>query len=106
MHKYNHYFPDDSSFESLAADREQLLKNVLGKVGEGVFIEPPLYLDYGCNVSIGQRFYAGFKYVDVTSRRCLLMKWKSCHPRLWYRQDRRQVHVWSQCFDLCSYSRD
>jgi acetyltransferase-like isoleucine patch superfamily enzyme len=29
-------------------------------VGKGVYVEPPLYLDYGCNVSIGDRFYSNF----------------------------------------------
>lgn len=61
MHKYNSYFPDDATPESLAADREAMLRQHLGRVGEGVFIEPPLNIDYGCNISLGRDFYSNFK---------------------------------------------
>lgn len=60
MHKYNTHFPDDATPASLAADREAMLQGILGKVGKGVFIEPPLSLDYGCNVSLGEDFYSNF----------------------------------------------
>ena len=43
--------------------RSKLLEEILGKVGEDVFIEPPFYLDYGCNVMVGERFYAGVRLV-------------------------------------------
>lgn len=64
MHKYNNYFPDDATAESLPADRERMLRQQFGKVGKGVFIEPPLSIDYGCNIALGEDFYANFKYVD------------------------------------------
>lgn len=63
MDKYNKYFPDDADFDSLAQDREIMLKELLGRVGSDVLMEPPLYVDYGCNISIGERFYANFKFV-------------------------------------------
>ena len=62
MHKYNNYFPDDATPESLAADRENMLREQLGRVGKGVFIEPPFSIDYGCNISLGESFYANFGY--------------------------------------------
>lgn len=61
MHKYNHHFPDDATSDSLVADREAMLKQMLGSVGQGAFIEPPLNIDYGCNISIGHTFYSNFK---------------------------------------------
>lgn len=61
--KYNTFFPEDASAESLARDREVMLREMMGRVGEGAFVEPPLTLDYGCNVIIGREFYANFKYV-------------------------------------------
>ncbi len=63
MDKYNKYFPEDATFESLAEDREVMLKELMGSVGKDIFMEPPVYVDYGCNISIGERFYANFKYV-------------------------------------------
>ncbi|CAI4214172.1 unnamed protein product [Parascedosporium putredinis] len=63
MHKYNNHFPDDATPASLSADREKLLKGILGKLGEDCFIEPPVNIDYGCNISIGDRFYSNFNLV-------------------------------------------
>lgn len=61
MHKYNNTFPDDATPDSLVADRQALLKQMMGSVGEGAFIEPPVNIDYGCNISIGSQFYSNFK---------------------------------------------
>lgn len=61
MHKYNNHFPDDATSDSLTADREVMLKEIFGKIGKEPFIEPPLNIDYGSNISIGDRFYSNFK---------------------------------------------
>ena len=63
MHKYNTHFPSDATAESLTADRTKILNELFGKVGEDTFMEPPLYVDYGCNISVGEAFYSNFKYV-------------------------------------------
>jgi acetyltransferase-like isoleucine patch superfamily enzyme len=63
MHKYNNHFPEDATPDSLTADRATLLKQIMGSIGENAFIEPPLNIDYGCNISIGKDFYSNFKYV-------------------------------------------
>ncbi|AEO60330.1 hypothetical protein MYCTH_108475 [Thermothelomyces thermophilus ATCC 42464] len=61
-HQYNNYFPDDptAGFESLAAERLRMLRDFLGHVGDGTFIEPPFRVDYGCNIRLGRNFYANF----------------------------------------------
>lgn len=61
--KYNTWWPHDNSdvdFEYLQAERTKQLQQVIGKVGKEVYLEPPLHLDYGCNVKIGDRVYANF----------------------------------------------
>jgi hypothetical protein len=60
--KYNDYFPDDATSDSLVKDREVMLKEIMGTVGSGTFIDPPFRVDYGCNISLGAGFYANFKY--------------------------------------------
>lgn len=65
MSKYNAPIPDNISFEDLTAQREELLKQLLGETGKGAFIEPPFMVDYGCNIKVGEGFYANFGYVDV-----------------------------------------
>ncbi|KAH9904377.1 putative sugar O-acetyltransferase [Xylariomycetidae sp. FL2044] len=63
MHTYNHHFPDDATPESLVSDREEMLKGTFGKVGKRAFIEPPVNIDYGCNIIIGEDFYSNFNLV-------------------------------------------
>ncbi|KAI6423812.1 hypothetical protein MCOR21_007969 [Pyricularia oryzae] len=63
MHKYNHYFPEDATPESLQKGREELLRGIMGKVGKDAFIEPPVNIDYGCNIIIGDTFYSNFNLV-------------------------------------------
>jgi acetyltransferase-like isoleucine patch superfamily enzyme len=63
MNKYNTHFPDDATPESLGSDRRELLQQMIGKIGKGSYIEPPVQLDYGCNISIGEGFYSNFKCV-------------------------------------------
>ncbi|RWA14240.1 hypothetical protein EKO27_g883 [Xylaria grammica] len=63
MNKYNTHFPDDATPESLVKDREEMLKGILGGLGTGAFIEPPINIDYGCNIKIGDNFYSNFNLV-------------------------------------------
>ncbi|KAI0868094.1 putative sugar O-acetyltransferase [Hypoxylon argillaceum] len=63
MNKYNTHFPDDATPDSLVKDREEMLKGIMGQVGTGAFIEPPVNIDYGCNIKIGDNFYSNFNLV-------------------------------------------
>jgi maltose O-acetyltransferase len=38
--------------------RSSILRELLGRVGPGAWIEPPFYCDYGSNILVGERFYA------------------------------------------------
>jgi hypothetical protein len=58
--KFNEYFPDNATNESLEKDRHAMLKEIFGHIGTGVDIDPPFRVDYGCNISIGDNFYANF----------------------------------------------
>lgn len=50
--KYNHTPIKDLERRSI------LLKEILGKTGENVYIEPDFWCDYGCYISVGENFYA------------------------------------------------
>ncbi|KIV85176.1 hypothetical protein PV11_00906 [Exophiala sideris] len=39
---------------------EESSSAVIGKVGDDVYLEPPLFLDYGCNIKLGDQIYANF----------------------------------------------
>jgi hypothetical protein len=58
-----HIGPDDSTPESLSIERRAMLEPMLGKAGKRIYIEPPLFLDYGCNTTIGEDCYSNFKYM-------------------------------------------
>ncbi|KAI1854001.1 hypothetical protein JX266_001142 [Neoarthrinium moseri] len=63
MHKYNSWFPDDATPESLEKGRFEMLKGVFGGVGADTYIEPPISIDYGCNIVVGDKFYSNFNLV-------------------------------------------
>ena len=45
--------------------RRQLLEQLLGSVGEGTEIRPPVYVDYGTNITVGARCFANFGLVAL-----------------------------------------
>ncbi|MBE2295499.1 MAG: sugar O-acetyltransferase [Phycisphaerales bacterium] len=49
--------------------RHTLLKELLGAVGEEVWIEPPFYCDYGTNIYLGSRVYFNFNCVILDCNR-------------------------------------
>lgn len=48
-------------------DRLDLCKRIFGKVGSGLWLQPPFYCDYGKNIEIGDNFYCNFNcvFLDV-----------------------------------------
>lgn len=50
----------NNTTEEQADYRRQLLKELFGSTGEHIHIEPPFRCDYGCNIYIGEKFYANF----------------------------------------------
>ena len=43
--------------------KEKLLRGILGKAGEDVWIEPPFFCDYGTNIEVGDFFYANYNCI-------------------------------------------
>ena len=43
--------------------RDRLLRELLGEVGEGVVVRPPLWIDYGSNITIGARTFVNYDCV-------------------------------------------
>ena len=54
MQKYN-----GSAAQQVAA-REKMLGEIFKRVGRNVLIEPPLYCDYGYNITLGDNVYMNF----------------------------------------------
>ncbi|CAI0649485.1 unnamed protein product [Colletotrichum noveboracense] len=60
LHKYNNLDPNSKPYDELMATQQEMLTDILGKVGPGTFIEPPFIPDYGCNVVIGENCFINF----------------------------------------------
>lgn len=43
--------------------RQEILRALIGKMGEDCFITGPFWCDYGCNLTLGDRFYANHNLV-------------------------------------------
>ena len=56
-YEYNNIKP--SSLEK----REELLKKILGKMGDNSLIEQPFLCDYGYNIEVGNNFYANHNLI-------------------------------------------
>lgn len=40
--------------------RQRILRNLFGRIGEGVWIEPPFFCDYGNNIRVGDKVFINF----------------------------------------------
>jgi maltose O-acetyltransferase len=49
--------------------REQLLRELLGKVGKHPVIEPPFRCDYGCHIQVGDNLFANFGCIILDCHR-------------------------------------
>lgn len=59
--KFNDCKPDEFDL------RAKILSQLLGKMGDNCYIEPPFRCEYGINITIGNNFYANFDclFLDV-----------------------------------------
>ena len=53
----------NSTRESDSLIRACLLQELFGSVGEGVWLQPPFYCDYGTNIHLGEKVYFNFNCV-------------------------------------------
>ena len=54
---FNDSLPDETE------KRSAILRELLGKSGSNLHIEPPFYCDYGYNLVVGDNFYANFNCI-------------------------------------------
>ena len=57
----------NASDPSDAAARRRILEELLGSIGEGTEIRPPLYCDYGFRMHVGARVFVNFGLVALES---------------------------------------
>ncbi len=55
----------NNSTEEQLEYRGQLLKELFESTGENLYIETPFRCDYGCNIEVGENFYANYDCIIV-----------------------------------------
>ncbi len=55
--KYNILNPED------LAEKDKLIKEILGKTGNEINVEAPFHCDYGYNIEVGENFFANYNLV-------------------------------------------
>ena len=53
----------NNTIETEMEKRKEILEELLGEVGENIFIKPTFKCDYGYNIKVGDKFYANFDCV-------------------------------------------
>ncbi|KPM42085.1 hypothetical protein AK830_g4463 [Neonectria ditissima] len=62
--KFNTYVPEETlTAAQVTETRVAMIKELFGKVGSDFYVEPNIQVDYGSNITIGDRFYANFNTV-------------------------------------------
>lgn len=54
IYRYNQLSPEQ------AKEQDQLIREIIGKCGESIFIEQPFRCDYGKNIEVGNNFFANY----------------------------------------------
>lgn len=54
------------------AERERLIRSLLGAVGDGFVIEQPFQCDYGYNIEIGRNFYSNHNLVILDAAKVII----------------------------------
>jgi maltose O-acetyltransferase len=49
--------------ESEDAERRRILRDLFGKGGDSVWMQPPFYCDYGSNIELGERVFFNFNCI-------------------------------------------
>ena len=53
----------NATHESEDVDRRRILRELFGKGGDSVWMQPPFYCDYGANIELGERVFFNFNCV-------------------------------------------
>ena len=53
----------NATLETEREERKRLAKALFGAAGEGTYIEPPFYCDFGMNIHVGKKFYCNYDCV-------------------------------------------
>lgn len=50
------------TYEEETEKRQDILRRIVGHLGEGAFMQGPIFFHYGCHTTIGRNFFANFNF--------------------------------------------
>lgn len=59
-HKFNQDY--NRLYEDETDERNRILREILGEIGEGTFLQGPITFHYGCHTKIGKRVFINFNF--------------------------------------------
>lgn len=59
----------NDTFDTETAKREEILSELMPNRGEGVYLQGPIYFDFGTNISMGDGSYANFNFTVLDEGR-------------------------------------
>ena len=59
----------NDTFDTQTEEREKLLNELIPNKGEGVYLQGPIYFDFGVNTYIGKGSYANFNFTVLDEGR-------------------------------------
>ena len=68
IYRYNHLYPDQQE------EQKSLIREILGKCGEDIFIQQPFHCDYGKNIEVGNNFYANYNLTILDAGKVIIGK--------------------------------
>lgn len=74
IYRYNNTPPEQG--EELGA----LIREIIGKCGKNIFIEPPFRCDYGSNIEVGENFFANYNLTILDVGKVTIGKMHRSHP--------------------------
>ena len=76
IYRYNHLEPGNNE------EKDKLIKDILGKTGDYINIEPPFYCDYGYNIEIGENFFANYNFTVLDVGKVRIGENVQCAPNV------------------------
>ena len=52
----------NATFEDQREEREEILSRLLGEMGEGCFLQGPIFFHYGCHTRLGKNVFINFNF--------------------------------------------
>lgn len=74
IYRYNNLPPENEK------EQAALIRQIIGKHGENLAIEPPFHCDYGSNIEVGENFFANYNLTILDVGRVKIGKMPRSRP--------------------------